>query len=289
MQDFKGKTAVITGGAGGLGKAFAHAAADRQMNVVLADIQEDAMNAAVAELEARQCPTLGIVTDTRMRSAFENLLAETQARFDNIHLFFNNAGVVNGGAPVPIWELPDNDWQWVMGVNFYGVLNGIQTLLPHMVGHGEEGHVVNTASIASFIPGGGPYGVSKYGVIHLSEAVKLSLADQASRISASVLCPGWVNTGIGEAERNRPDDLKSENNPDNAGLDIQELLAGSKTPEDLAAHVYKAIENDAFYIFPHEGWDYMVREHYEAMLARGDVYRFDLADHIATRADGNDI
>ena len=289
MKDFKGKTALITGGAGGLGMGFAAEAADRQMNVVLADVEVDALNKAVAELEERQCPVLGVVTDTRQRDNYERLLDSTQSRFGNIHLFFNNAGVVNGGKPVPIWELPDTDWAWVMGVNFYGVLNGLQIIAPHMVAHGEQGHIVNTASIASFIPGGGPYGVSKFGVIHISEALSLDLRKIGSKIGASVLCPGWVNTGIGDAERNRPPELRSEVNPDKKGLGIDELLAGSKSPGDLAAHVFEAIENEQFYIFPHEGWDYMVRGHYEAMLDRGDVYHFDLQTHVATRGDGKDI
>ena len=289
MKDFKGKTALITGGAGGLGMGFALEAADRQMNVVLADVEVDALNKAVAELEERQCPVEGVVTDIRQRDNYENLLDSTQSRFGNIHLFFNNAGVVNGGKPVPIWELPDTDWTWVMGVNFYGVLNGLQIVAPHMVAHGEEGHIVNTASIASFIPGGGPYGVSKFGVIHISEALSLDLRKIDSKIGASVLCPGWVNTGIGEAERNRPPELRSEVNPDGKGLGISELLAGSKRPRDLAAHVFNAIEKEQFYIFPHEGWDYMVRGHYEAMLDRGDVYEFDLQAHVATRGAGKDI
>jgi len=289
MKEFTGKTALITGGAGGLGMGFARLAAERQMNVVLADVQADALEQAVTELEQRQCPTLGVVTDTRQRDQYQNLLDSARERFGNIHLFFNNAGVVNAGQQVPIWELPDADWSWVMGVNFYGVLNGLQTIVPHMVEHGEVGHIINTASIASFIPGGGPYGVSKFGVIHISEALALDLKKQGSKIGASVLCPGWVNTGIGEAERNRPPELKSEVNPDGQGLGIQQLLAGSKTPEDLASHVYSAVESGQFYIFPHAGWDYMVREHYEAMLERGSVYDFDLQAHIATRASGQDI
>ena len=289
MKEFTGKTALITGGAGGIGMGLARLAAERQMNVVLADVQPDALERAVAELEERQCPTLGILIDTCQREQYEKLLETVQKRFGNIHLFFNNAGVVNAGKQVPIWDLPDADWSWVMGVNFYGILNGLQTVVPHMVAHGEEGHVVNTASIASFIPGGGPYGVSKFGVIHISEALALDLKKIDSKIRASVLCPGWVNTGIGDAERNRPKELRSEVNPDGQGLGIQQLLAGSKTPEDLAVHVYSAIENQQFYIFPHTGWDYMVREHYEAMLRRGEVYEFDLQAHVATRTSGQDI
>ena len=127
MREFKGKTVLITGGAGGLGMGFARLAAERQMNVVLADIQADALDQAVAELEGRQCPVLAVLTDTRQRDQYENLLESARSRFGNIHLFFNNAGVVNGGKPVPVWDLPDADWAWVMGVNFYGVLNGLQT------------------------------------------------------------------------------------------------------------------------------------------------------------------
>ncbi|MBO6557145.1 MAG: SDR family NAD(P)-dependent oxidoreductase [Pseudomonadales bacterium] len=289
MKDFTGKTAVITGGASGIGLALANAAADRQMNVVLADIQEDALNAAVEHFESRQTQVLGVVTDTSIKSSIENLYQEATAKFGNIHLLFNNAGVVNGGTPTPVWELPEQDWNWVMGVNFYGVLYGIQTFTPHMIAHGEEGHIVNTASIASFIPGSHPYGISKYSVIILSEALASDLERAKGKIGASVVCPGWVNTNIGDAERNRPDTLKSQANPGGSGLGIRELLAGSKSPEDLATHVFESVEQDCFYIFPHRGWDYLVTEHAEAMVKREGPYRFDIQAHIATRAEGKDI
>lgn len=289
MKNFAQKTAVITGGASGIGFALANEAADRQMNVVLADIEEQALSAAVSHFEERQTPVLGVVTDTRQMKSLANLRDEAIAKFGKIHLLFNNAGVVNGGSPTPVWELPEADWNWVMGVNFHGVLGGVQTFTPHMIGHGEEGHIVNTASIAAFIPGSVPYGISKYSVIILSEALASDLKQAGSHIGASVVCPGWVNTKIGEAERNRPGDLKSDTNPAGAGLGIGDLLAGSKSPEALAAHVYDAIEGDNFYIFPHSGWDYLLRAHTEAMLARGEVYEFDLNAHIGTRDAGKDI
>ncbi len=289
MKDFRNKTAVITGGASGIGFALANAAADRQMNVVLADIQEDALQRAVEHFESRQTQVLGVLTDTSLKDSIRNLYEEATARFGNIHLLFNNAGVVNGGAPVPVWDLPEQDWSWVMGVNFYGVLYGVQTFAQHMVDHGEEGHIVNTASIASFIPGSLPYGISKYSVIILSEALAFDLESAGGNIGASVVCPGWVNTRIAEAERNRPSGLKSDSNPAGSGLEINELLAGSKSPEDLAAHVFDSIEQDRFYIFPHSGWDYLVTEHAEAMIKREGPYRFDLEAHIATRAEGKDI
>lgn len=289
MKSFAGKTAVITGGASGIGLALANAAADRQMNVVLADIEEAALSQAVRHFEERQCPVLGVITDTRQKTAIEKLLAETTEKFGNVHLLFNNAGVVNYGGGTPIWDLPDADWSWVMGVNFFGVLNGIQTFVPHMIAHEEEGHVVNTASIAAFIPGGGPYGVSKYGVVTLSEALAQDLETAGSNIGASVLCPGWVNTKIGDAERNRPGDLPSDVNPSGQGLGIGDLLAQSKSPEELATQVFDAVENDRFYILPHSGWDYMLRAHTDAMLARGRVYQFNLQDHVATRSNGEEI
>ena len=289
MKDFSGKTAVITGGASGIGFALAKAAADRQMNVVLADIEENALLTAVGYFEERQTQILGVLTDTRQKSALEHLREEATAKFGNIHLLFNNAGVVNGGPSKPVWDLPDTDWDWVMGVNFYGVLGGVQTFAPHMVAHGEEGHIVNTASIASFIPGSVPYGISKYGVIILSEALANDLETAGGTIGASVVCPGWVNTKIGDAERNRPREFKSDTNPANSGLGINELLAGSKSPEALAAHVFDAVEKDQFYIFPHAGWDYLVTEHAAALVARGPVFNFDLAAHLATRTDGKDI
>jgi NAD(P)-dependent dehydrogenase (short-subunit alcohol dehydrogenase family) len=289
MKIFDGKTAVITGGASGIGFALANAATDRRMNVVLADIEETALEIAVARLEAQQAQVLGVVTDTRQKSAVENLLQESTDKFGEIHLLFNNAGVVNGGEPTPVWALPDSDWDWVMGVNFYGVLNGIQIFTPHMIAHGEEGRIVNMASISAFIPGNAPYGISKSGVIILSEKLAFDLEAAGSQIGASVICPGWVNTKIADAERNRPGELKSSANPTGKGLDLQDLLSSSKSPDELASHVFDAIEKDNFYIFPHTGWDYLVREHAESMLARKGPHRFDLQAHVASRDQGADI
>ena len=289
MKDFAGKTAVITGGASGIGFALANAAADRQMNVVLADIEEAALAAAVQHFESRQTQVLGAITDTSRKASVEQLYKEASERFGHIHLLFNNAGVVNGKQETPVWNLPEEDWNWVMGVNFYGVLHGVQTFTPHMLAHGEEGHIVNTASIAAFIPGSLPYGISKYSVIILSEALAFDLQAAGGKIGASVVCPGWVNTKIGDAERNRPGSLRSSANPEGEGLGINELLSGSKSPEDLAAEVFRSVEADRFYIFPHSGWDYLVTEHARAMLERGGPYQFDLDTHISTRADGKDI
>ncbi len=289
MKDFEGKTAVITGGASGIGLALAKNCSERGMNVVLADIQEDALGEAVTYFEERQRPVLGVHTNTMLKEAWADLHQQTTDRFGNVHLLFNNAGVVNGGAPVPVWELPQSDWDWVMGVNFYGVLYGLQTFVPAMLAHGESGHIVNTASIAAFIPGGGPYGVSKYGVIKMSEALAGDLKAANARIGASVLCPGWVNTKIGDAERNRPEDMSSSANPEGAGLGIEALMSNSKPPEDLAAQVLQAIEEENFYILPHRGWDHMLRSHTDAILDRNGPYVFNVQEQMERGLRGEDV
>ncbi|MFM7121417.1 MAG: SDR family NAD(P)-dependent oxidoreductase [Gammaproteobacteria bacterium] len=289
LTDFRGKTAVITGAASGIGLACARRCADAGMNLVLADIESGRLGASVAEFESRQTPVIGVLTDTMRKAAIEQLFHEATARFGNIHLLFNNAGVVNGGAPLPVWEIPDVDWDWVLGVNLHGVRFGLQTFVPHMLAHGEDGHIVNTASIAAFLPGGGPYGVSKYGVVLLSEGLSQGLRARQARIGASVLCPGWVNTRIAEAERNRPDALHSAGDRANAGLPIGTALTEGKTPEEIARVVFEAIESDRFYVLPHTGWDDVVTRHAAAIVARGPAFTQDTQSILARRDQGIDV
>ena len=289
MKEFKGKTAVITGGASGIGLALARRCSAEGMNLVLADIEENALGMATAYFEDRQTPVLGVITNTMRRESINNLLQASVGRFGNVHLLFNNAGVVNGGAPVPIWEIPEQDWDWVLGVNLHGVRFGLQAFVPHMLAHGEPGHIVNTASIAAFIPGGGPYGVSKHGVLLMSEALQHGLKAAQANIGASVLCPGWVDTRIAEAERNRPGNLASAKNPQGEGLPIGDALKLGKSPNDLANIVFDAIINDSFYILPHAGWDDVVTGHAAAIVARGDAYRLNTQEILARRARGIDV
>ena len=289
MQSFEGKTAVITGGAGGIGMALANKCASEGMNLVLADIEEAALQRAVAHFEGKGQAVLGVLANAMHRDAIDNLLHEAKRRFAKVHLLFNNAGVVNGGTPKPVWEVPEVDWNWVLGVNLHGVLHGLRAFVPHMLAHGEEGHIVNTASIAAFIPGNGPYGVSKYGVITISEALAQGLAAANANIGASVLCPGWVNTQIGDAERNRPDAYDNPDNPEGKGLGIEELMSGSKPPEELANQVFDAIRQQQFYILPHSGWDDMVRDHAAAIVARAGPYVFDMEAQIARGLRGEDV
>jgi NAD(P)-dependent dehydrogenase (short-subunit alcohol dehydrogenase family) len=289
MQNFAGKTAVITGGASGIGFALAERFADARMNVVLADIEEAALERAVAHFEERQQRVLGVVTNTMRRDSIEELLAKTVAEFGNVHVLCNNAGVVSGGDREPIWEISDADWDWVMGVNFNGVLYGMQTFVPHMLSHGEEGHIVSTASVMALVPGGGTYGVSKHGVLVLSEGLYRDLKNAGSAIGASVLCPGWVDTKIGEAERNRPGELASKTNPQGAGLGLGDVLKQGKSPADVAQLVFDSIVEERFYILPHAGWDEAVLGRVEAIVARGAPYEMDMGALVARRADGIDV
>jgi NAD(P)-dependent dehydrogenase (short-subunit alcohol dehydrogenase family) len=289
MKDFAGRTAVITGGASGIGLAMAQRFAEERMNVVLADIEENALRAAVEHLEARQHRALGVVTDTMRRDAIEALLERAVAEFGNVHVLCNNAGVVVGGEHVPVWEIPDADWEWVMGVNFYGVLYGLQTFVPHMLAHGEPGHIVNTASVAALMPGGDTYGVSKHGVLVISEALHRDLRAAGSAVGASVLCPGWVDTKIAEAERNRPTAMTSAKNPEGHGLPLGDTLKQGMPPEVVAEKVLNSIREERFYILPHAGWDEVVLGRVDAIVARGAPYELDREALVAKRGLGEEV
>ncbi len=289
MKDFEGKTAVITGGASGIGFALAERFADAHMNVVLADIEETALKQAVKYFEERQHRVLGVVTNTMRKDSIEELFERTKAEFGNVHVLCNNAGVVSGGERVPIWEISDGDWDWVMGVNFNGVLYGLQTFVPHMVAHGEAGHIVSTASVMALVAGGGTYGVSKHGVLVLSEGLHRDLRNADSAIGASVLCPGWVDTKIGDAERNRPADMANATNPGGAGLQLGDVLKQGKSPADVAELVFQSIIEERFYILPHAGWDEAVLGRVEAVLAMGEPHHVDMGALARKRTQGMDV
>lgn len=287
MQDFKGKTAVITGGASGIGFGMAEVFAEEQMNIVLADIEASALEEAVARLESRQVSVRGVVTDTMRRESVANALAEATATFGNVHLLCNNAGVAGGQGL--IWETPDEDWRWVLGVNFWGVLYGIQTFVPHMLEHGEAAHIVSTASLAGLIAGGGPYGVSKHGVLSLSEGLQRDLRVVGANIGASVLCPGFVNTNIMTSERNRPDDLPAQPaavDQESGMAGVGAFVANGKQPREIGEIVLASIKADEFYILPHPAWDDVVRGRVEAVLRRTRPQEIDFAEIIKRRAAG---
>lgn len=289
MREFEGKTAVVTGAASGIGRALAQKFADARMRVVLADIEKAALDRAVRELEERQHRVLGVVTDTMRRESVQALAERAIAEFGKVHILCNNAGIAAQlGGIKPVWEISDADWQWTMGVNYWGVLYGLQAFVPHMIGHGEAGHIVNTASLAGLMPGGGPYGVSKHGVLALTETLYRDLKDRNARVGASVLCPGFVNTRIFDAERNRPAALARPGETASAEFaeGARALLAMGKQPAEVADIVFRSIEEDRFYILPHPAWDDFVRGRVEHVLARGAPITFDLAEMMRRRAAG---
>jgi NAD(P)-dependent dehydrogenase (short-subunit alcohol dehydrogenase family) len=272
MQSFEGKTAVVTGAASGIGRALAERFSAAGMQVVLADIEQDALDRAVRELEEKQRRVIGVVTNTMREDSVRALAERAVAELGKVHVLCNNAGVASlSEFRTPIWEVSANDWQWVMGVNFWGVLYGIQAFLPHMIAHGEGGYVLNTASRAALLPAGGTYGVSKHAVLSLSEGLLRDLKARKIDIGVSVLCPGFVNTNIFTAERNRPEELgRVDLNP------FVDMLQTGKTmmeqqgrkPEDIAEHVFRSINERRFYILPHEELDSAVRDRVDRVLAR---------------------
>ncbi len=278
MREFAGKTAVVTGAASGMGLAFARRFAAEGMNVVLADIEQDALEAQVQRLQQEERSVLGVTVNTMRRETLERLRDETIERFGNVHILCNNAGVAGrddalgvAGGHTATWDIPDNTWEWIMGVNFWGVLYGLQVFVPHMLEHGEEGHIVNTASLAALIPSGSAYAVSKHAVLTLTEGLYQQFEQLGANLSASVLCPGLVNTSILQAERNRPEELgdKLIEIPDEEAAMLDGMFAQATDPADVAELVYQAIVEQRCYILPHPELDDIVRGRVEHVLARG--------------------
>jgi NAD(P)-dependent dehydrogenase (short-subunit alcohol dehydrogenase family) len=278
MQDFEGKVAVVTGAASGIGRALAERFAREGMKVVLADVEEPALETAVRELTQAEHEVIGVPTDVSRADAFEELARRTIDAFGKVHVLCNNAGV--GGGRGLMWEMTLNDWEWTFGVNFWGVLHGIRTFVPLMLSHGEEGHVVNTASMAGITPGGGPYGVTKHAVVALSEGLYLNLQLISARIGASVLCPGWVRTNILDSARNRPPELQ---NPDEPPLNefeqmirasVQESVDGGLPPEEVAGIVVDGIRSDRFWLTTTHEFDDVIRSRTDGIFSgRGPEMR----------------
>lgn len=201
MELGPGRVAVVTGAASGIGLAMANALAAAGCSVVLADVQADALEAAAAEVAAQGVDTLAVVTDVSKADQVEALAAATMERFGAVHVVCNNAGVGGAGDP---WIGPIETWEWVIGVNLWGVVHGIRAFLPHIVLSGG-GHIVNTASMLGLYPGfSAPYGATKHAVVAISEGLYSSMKDAQLPVGVSCLCPGWVRTGIAESDRNWP-------------------------------------------------------------------------------------
>jgi NADP-dependent 3-hydroxy acid dehydrogenase YdfG len=255
MKDFAGKTAVITGAGSGFGREFARKAVAHGMNVVLADVQQDALMAVADELSTSAKGLIAEVVDVSRGEQVDALAAATHKKFGDVHLLFNNAGVGSGGL---IWENSTADWEWVLGVNVWGVIHGIRAFVPGMLAHGQAGHVVNTASMAGLLcaPTMGVYNVSKHSVVALSETLFNDFRLVKAKLGTSVLCPAFVPTGIHLSDRNRPDDLPADE-PTASMIASRKagekaVTSGKMTATQVSDATFRAIEDDQFYIFTHE-------------------------------------
>lgn len=261
ISDFKNKTAVITGAGSGFGLECARIGAALGMNLVLADVQQDALDQAAAEMTAAGAPVLAMRVDVSKADQVEALGAATLARFGAPNFVFNNAGVGSGGL---IWENTLQDWEWVIGVNLMGVAHGIRVFTPMMLAAAAadpafQGHIVNTASMAGLLnaPNMGVYNVSKHAVVSMSETLYQDLALVTEQISASVLCPFFVPTGISQSHRNRPDEHKAAGaKPTKSQLIGQAMSdkavgSGKVSAANVAQMVFDAMVANQFYIYSH--------------------------------------
>jgi NAD(P)-dependent dehydrogenase (short-subunit alcohol dehydrogenase family) len=273
MRELAGKTAFVTGGAGGIGFALGRAFAEAGMKVMLADIETEALSGAVNSLHNIGPAVRGILCDVADPASVDAAAKETIEAFGNVHVVCNNAGVAAAGG---IDNISLDNWRWVLDVNLMGVLHGIRSFLPHIRGHGEGGHIVNTASMAGMNGGLGfsPYTAAKFAVVGMSEGLSEQLKPLG--IGVSVLCPHFVRTRIHESGRNRPGRYGETEMPDPASPAGQMLaaitasIAAGLDPADVAERVLAAIRDDELYVFTHPDMRGHVAARFAAIQAAMD-------------------
>lgn len=273
MRELSGKTAFVTGGASGIGLALGRAFAGAGMKVMLADVEADALNAAVKSLHKIGPEVRGIDCDVADAASVARAAQATFDAFGNVHVVCNNAGVAAGGG---IEDISLDSWRWVLDVNLMGVVHGIRAFLPHMRAHGEGGHIVNTASMAGMQSGLGfsPYTASKFAVVGMSEGLAPQLAPFG--IGVSVLCPGFVRTRIGESGRNRPEQYGATRAPEPGSPTamlvamVDEMIRNGLDPADVARRVLAAIQANELYVFTHPEMRNEVEDRFTAITAAFD-------------------
>lgn len=255
MDDFAGKVAVVTGAASGFGREFARLGASLGMRLALADVEADALALVVDELRGNGAEVFGEVVDVRRAEDIERLAQRTLERHGAVHLLFNNAGVAAGGL---VWETTERDWQWVLGVNLWGVVHGIRSFVPRMLAQGGACHVVNTASVAGLLAPQtmGVYNVSKHGVVALTETLYHDLRVAGAPIGVTLLCPAFVPTGIAHSDRNRPTELRDTGGPTESMLAAQRasekaVSSGRISAQQVAQRTFDAIRENRFYVITH--------------------------------------
>jgi NAD(P)-dependent dehydrogenase (short-subunit alcohol dehydrogenase family) len=262
MDQIRGKTAVVTGGGSGIGRALVLAFAGEGMNVAVADIEAGPAEAVASEARARGVKALAITCDVSSRASVGALADAAFAAFGHVDLLCNNAGVVTFH---PAQQMKDSDWDWVIAVDLLGVVHGVEAFLPRMLKQGTGGHIVNTASIAGMVAGAAPgissYTTAKYGVVGLSESLRPELA--ANNIGVSVLCPGGVRTQIVRAERNRPAEYGGPSEPPAA---LAGGIQAGMEPADVAALVLRAVKENQLYVMTHQDTRAAVEARFKAIM-----------------------
>jgi NAD(P)-dependent dehydrogenase (short-subunit alcohol dehydrogenase family) len=270
VEEFAGKTAVVTGAGSGMGKAFALRWAAEGMSLVIGDIQQDALDATVAELEAAGTPVAALRIDVSRLSDIEALADLAEARFGKIHLVHNNAGV-EGYLDGKIWEATAKDWDWTLGVNLMSVTYGIRTFVPRMLAHGEAGHVVNTCSMTSVIAATNMYGICKHAILAMTEVLAADLAAAGANIAATGLCPGIIATNLFHGSRNRQAELANEGGISASGSELRDhmhsVLSKGMPPSEVADKVVTAVREKKLYLLTDHEWDSRVVARHEAILA----------------------
>jgi NAD(P)-dependent dehydrogenase (short-subunit alcohol dehydrogenase family) len=262
-----GQVAVVTGAASGIGLGLAHEFARRGLDLVLADVEEEALAAAAAEVRAQGVRAEPIVADVRTFAAAQATADLALAAFGRIDVVCNNAGVNTGRASA--WEFTENDWRWVLEVNLWGVIHGIRAFVPHLVAQ-NSGHVVNTASMAALHPVAGlaPYSVSKHAVVALTECLRADLDERAPAVGATALCPLWVWSRVRDAERNRPTELRREHPEPLQPRPAQSVVDGEYlSADEVGALVASAIEANELYLLTHASGREEARAQQERMRA----------------------
>lgn len=288
MKEFRDQVAVITGAASGIGNGIAERCADEGMKVVLADVEKSALSKTEKALKAKGAEVLSVLTDVSKAKDVETLAKKTLDKFGKVDLLVNNAGVVAGST---IWDSTPADWEWVMGVNLWGVIYGLRTFIPIMMKQDTESHIVNTASATGLVSYGlsAPYQVTKHAVVALSENLYYSLKQQKANINVSVLCTAWVKTRVLNSGRNRPSKLKDAPKRKTVGQEniaryvkkMREAIQEGMSPHEVADFVFKAMENKQFYIFTHPSETTpLVKQRMENLLHGQNPSEVDIEDFL---------
>lgn len=258
MKELKGKVAVVTGAASGIGNGLARRFAKEGMKVVLADVEQGALDKAQREIAATGAQTLAVRTDVTDGSSVASLAEQTVKAFGGVHLVVNNAGV--GGDSAFLWEQTEKNWQWVIAVNLMGVAHGIRSFIPIMLEKGEQGHMVNTASMSGFTSGTlqGPYYATKHAVVVMTEMLHHELQQVGAKIGVSLLSPGFAATNIMDADRNRPATFGKPRELSEQEREYREynrqIMKQGMAPDEIAECVVKGVRANQFYLFPDPDW-----------------------------------